>query len=328
MINSETPSPFCKKTVRIGSVLAFAAIVLIALFLARNADRSTWHEDTGKIFGTAYHIKYMGKYDVHNLISLELEKVDNTFSIFNPQSLVSRINAGQTDSVNSLFREVFLMCEEVHGATLGAFDPTVRPAVEAWGFGKAAPPAIPPEKIDSLRQLIGLRKVSLEGSVLRRPHGVTLDFGAIAKGYAVDRVARILEKTGVRRYIVEIGGEVRALGLNPQGDPWQVGIVSPPSDGGILATDMQDEMLQITQGSVATSGNYNNIRHIGGKRYSHTIDPVTASPHLSDILSATVIAPQCAVADAYATAFMVMGRDKTLKFLSGKDTTQLKAILY
>lgn len=317
-----------KNFIRFSLFLVAFILVLCCIFFINKNGGKKWYDNSGNVFGTAYHIKYLSKYDAHNLISLELEKINNTFSIFNPNSLVSRLNVAETDSVNDLFKELFLISKSVYKETGGAFDPTVRPAVEAWGFGKSEVPSLAPEKLDSIRELIGFQKVTLEGELLKRPRGVTLDFGAIAKGYAVDRVAEILEKIGIKHYIIEIGGEVRVLGLNPEDNPWQIGIVKPQTSNDIQSSDLQDKIIELTEGSVATSGNYNNIRHINGKSYSHTIDPFSASPRLSDILSATVIAPQCAVADAYATAFMVLGKEKSLKIIALKDSTQLRAILY
>lgn len=314
-----------------GKLYVLIAVLIVCISVAAGlaflGDSRTWQEESGAVFGTEYHIKYSAEKSFASLIEAELKRVDETFSIFNPRSLVSRINAGETDSMNSLLREVMVISRVVFDDTGGAFDPTVRPAVEAWGFGKAATPELKPERIDSLRQLIGFQKVDILGNRLRLPRGMTLDFGAIAKGYAVDRVARLLQEHGVEDYMVEIGGEIRLLGCNPDGNPWQVGIVKPPKSGEDRLPELQPELLSMTSGAVATSGNYNNTRTIEGRRFSHTINPLTASPQLSDVLSATVITDECAVADAYATAFMVLGKEKSESILARKDSNSLRAIL-
>ena len=214
-----------------------------------------------------------------------------------------------------MFTEVFTLAEEISRETGGAFDITVAPLVNEWGFGFKT--GVPPEKhvIDSLKQLIGYQKVKLAGGrVVKTDPRIMLDCSGIAKGYGSDVVANFLRSKGIDNFMVEIGGEIVTSGISPERVPWRIGVTKPVDDSLQQQQELQT-VLNVTDKAMATSGNYRNFYYKGGKKYAHTIDPKTGYPVQHNILSATVIADRCAVADAYATSFMVMGLDKAQKVL-------------
>lgn len=289
------------------------------------AVRPKWQETQGMIFGTEYHIKYRYNKNLQADIDNTLRQVDNSLSLFNKNSTLSRINNGQTDQGDSLFLEVFAKAEQVSHVTKGAFDITVAPLVNAWGFGFKQGHVLSEQEVDSLRQYIGFAKVSLEGKkVCKVMPQVMLDCGAIAKGYGVDRVAKMLREKGIDNFLVEIGGEVVARGKNAEGKDWSIGI-QKPVDGESGAEGGLQGVMSVSDIAVATSGNYRNFYMKDGRKYAHTIDPRTGYPVQHSILSATVIAEDCATADAYATAFMVLGLDEAKQVLAKQP--QLRAYL-
>jgi thiamine biosynthesis lipoprotein len=204
---------------------------------------------------------------------------------------------------------------QISKETDGAFDITVAPLVNAWGFGFKNGIEPTSEQVDSLMQIIGYQKVSLSaGKVTKTDDRVMLDCSAIAKGYGTDVVARLLRSKGITNFMVEIGGEIVTSGVNAENQPWRVGITKPVEDPMGTTGEVQS-IVKITDKAMATSGNYRNFYYKDGKRYAHTIDPKTGYPVQHNILSATVFAKSCAVADAYATSFMVMGMEKAQQLL-------------
>lgn len=290
-------------------------------------------ENSGVVFGTFYHIKYQNDKDLSPEIEAVMAKVDSSLSMFNQESVVSRINSNRSSNTDKFFREVFALSKTVHANTHGCFDPTVAPLVNAWGFGfknGALPNA---EQVDSLKALIGLDKVRMQDNQIEKDDaGIIMDFSAIAKGYGVDKVAELLREKGVKNYMVEIGGEVIVKGVNSKGTPWHVGIAKPTETEGRDANPDEaasveyQEVLELTDKAMATSGNYRNFYYAeDGRKLAHTIDPHSGYPIQHSILSSTVFAPSCAEADAYATAFMVMGLDKAKEVL--KQQQQLEVYL-
>ena len=234
--------------------------------------------------------------------------------MFNPNSTLVRLNSGETNRVDSLFCVVFNLAKEVARETNGAFDPTVAPAVNAWGFGPKRRQQLTQSVLDSIAQLVDYHKVQLQGDTLlsRANERINLDFGAIAKGLGVDHVAAALRQHGVKNFMIEIGGEVVVSGTNAKGELWRIGIQKPTT----ADTELQ-EVIHLNNAAMATSGNYRNYYTTSqGQRIAHTIDPRTVRPVSHSLLSATVIAPTCAVADAYATAFMVLGVDSAKVILN------------
>lgn len=296
--------------------LPFLTILIIASVIIIKNQRSTpYQHDTGFVFGTVYHVIYQNDKSLKAEIEAELKKVDNTLSMFNKSSIISQINQDQSPKVNKMFTEVFTLAQKVSAETNGAFDITVAPLVNAWGFGFKS--GINPDRhtIDSLMQTIGYKKVSLaDGHVKKTVKGTMLDCSAIAKGYGSDVVARLMRQHGIENFMVEIGGEIVTKGNSEKRMPWRVGVTKPSDDSLSVSQEVQT-VLNVTDIAMATSGNYRNFYYKGGRKYAHTIDPKTGYPVQHNILSATVLAQDCATADAYATSFMVMGLDKARKVL-------------
>lgn len=274
-----------------------------------------YQHDEGQIFGTFYHITYQNDSSIQTDILAELQKVDNALSMFNKESIISHINRGENVETNEMFESVFNLAEKISDNTDGAFDITVAPLVNAWGFGFKT--GNPPTKqtVDSLRAIVGYKKVKLVNHRITKTDArVMLDCSAIAKGYGCDVVARLLEKRGIKNYMVEIGGEVVTHGISEKRLPWKIGVTKPSDDSLNVNNELQT-VLNVKDRAMATSGNYRNFYYRGGKKYAHTIDPATGYPVQHSILSATVLAKRCAEADAYSTAFMVMGIEKAKKVL-------------
>ena len=275
--------------------------------------------NSGKIFGTFYNITYSSDTDIHAEIRETLMQVDNSLSPFNKQSIISAINNNTDTLPDEKFTHVFTLAQEVSAKTEGAFDITVAPLVNAWGFGFKK--GITPDSltIDSLRQFVGYSTVAMiDGKVIKQHPQTMLDCSAIAKGYGCDAVAAALEANGVKNYMVEIGGEVVTKGKNSKGNVWTIGI-SKPTENPTTSNNELHEIIAITGKSMATSGNYRNFREENGRKIAHTIDPRTGYPVQHSLLSATVIADDCATADAYATSFMVMGVVKAMSHCTANN---------
>lgn len=283
----------------------------------------------GNIFGTTYRVQYEHSEALDSEIVAALQEVDETFSMFNDSSLVARLNRGEDVAVSEAFKEVLALAQRVSGESGGAYDVTVAPLVNLWGFGRETAVQPTDAAVDSVRQFVGYQRVSVKGNRLVKADARTqLDFSSVAKGYGVDCVARVLRKHGVRNFLIEIGGEVVAQGQYPAQDlssarPWRVGISKPTPDG----SDEVQTLLTVQDAALATSGNYRRIRTINGRPYSHTIDPISGRPCQHEILSATVLAPTCAEADAYATAFMSMGLQKAQTLLAKRSDLQALFII-
>ena len=308
--------------------LPFLAFLIIGTVVIVGRQKSVpYQHDEGRIFGTTYHITYQSDDNLKKEIEETLKAVDQEFSMFNPQSTVALINEGKRPTLSDDFLEVYQLAQQVNEESDGAFDITVAPLVNAWGFGFKSQQMPNNHQIDSLRRLVGMEHVSLAGAKgsqyvrFQRPR-MMLDFSAIAKGYGTDRVARLLMSHDVANFMVEIGGEVYAKGNSEKRLPWRIGVSKPVDDPDNDAQELET-VLNVTNQAMATSGNYRNFYYKGGRKYAHTIDPKTGRPVQHSLLSATVLAPTCAEADAYATSFMVMGLDKARQVLERKK--QLKA---
>lgn len=296
--------------------LPFLTLLVVGTILIIRQQRSMpYQKSSDFIFGTTYHITYQCDSDLTQSIKAELLKVDASLSPFNKESVITAINENKDVSPDEMFKEVFSLAMDISKETDGAFDITVAPLVNAWGFGFKNGSQPSHHQVDSLLQLVGYKKVSIaDGKVKKQDPRIMLDCSAIAKGYGTDRVARLLRNRGVQNYMVEIGGEVVTSGVNPERLPWKIGVTKPTDDSLNTGHELQT-ILNLTDKAMATSGNYRNFYYKGGKKFAHTIDPKTGYPVQHSILSATVIAKSCAVADAYATSFMVMGLDKARQVL-------------
>ena len=268
----------------------------------------------GMVFGTIYKITYQHDDDLQEDIKQALMEVDNSLSPYNPNSIITRINHNEDTTLNAHFTHVYGLAQQISAETEGAFDITVAPLVNAWGFGFKHSIDIAPNVIDSLRQFVGYQKTRMEGGkIVKDDERLMLDCSAIAKGYGVDVVARTLDQKGVKHYMVDIGGEVVLKGKSPRMKDWRIGINKPIEDSLSVNQELQT-ILEISDIGMASSGNYRKFYYKDGKRYAHTIDPRLGTPVQHNILSATVLAKDCTTADAYATAFMVMGLEKALDF--------------
>ena len=296
--------------------IPFLLILIIgSIFVIRQQSNTPFQKDEGMVFGTIYHITYQSDINYQKEIEAELQKVDNSLSPFNKTSIISRVNRNEKVKVDEMFSEVFQLAEKISGDTDGAFDITVAPMVNAWGFGFKTGNPPTRQAIDSLRAIVGFHTVSLQnGYVIKKNPKTMLDCSAIAKGYGTDVVARFLKKKGIQNFMVEIGGEIVVNGNSEKLQPWRIGINKPTDDSLNTSQAIQD-VVSVSNIAMATSGNYRNFYYKNGKKYAHTIDPKTGYPVQHNILSATVFADDCATADAYATSFMVLGLDGAKKIL-------------
>lgn len=305
---------------KILSAFFLVALIVGTVFILSG---SKYYTNEGQIFGTTYHITYAGTNDLDKEIRAELQRVDDALSMFNKQSVLSKFNRNEKyDVSNARFNDVVRLSLQLSRETDGAFDITVAPLVNEWGFGFKHRERINASKIDSLRAFVGYDKLFYEGNRLnKRDSRVTIDCGAVAKGYGVDCVARLLSSKGCTNYMVEIGGEVVVKGKNAKGKKWAIGINKPVDDSTKTVSEVQS-ILHVSDCGIATSGNYRNFYYVDGRKVSHTIDPKTGQPVQHSLLSATVLTPSCAKSDALATSFMVMGLDRAKAFLAKHKDVQ------
>ncbi len=288
--------------------LPFLVLLVIGtILIIRQQQNMPYQHNIGTIFGTTYNITYQYDQDINSEILAKLNEVDSALSMFNEQSIISRINRNEQVKPNEMFSKVFRLAQEISEDTHGAFDITVAPLVNAWGFGFKHGEMPNTKAIDSLMHFVGYNKVSFDGQAIQKKDPrIMLDCSAIAKGYGVDMIAQLLQKKGIQNFMVEIGGEISVRGISEKRVPWKIGVTKPTDDTLAISNELQT-VLNVTDKAMATSGNYRNFYYKGGRRYAHTINPETGRPVQHNILSATVLCDQCARADAYATSFMVMG---------------------
>lgn len=268
---------------------------------------------SGQTMGTTYRIVYLDplRREFKSQIDSLLQVFNQSLSTYIPDSEISRFN--KVDSLvyeSSFFYPVLAKSKEVYTNTGGAFDPTVGPLVNVWGFGPGGAALEDSVSIPKLLRQVGFEKVVFDGVQARKGiPGIYLDFSAVAKGYGVDIVGKFLESKEIEHYLVEIGGELKAKGSNENGELWRVGISQPDEEG---AANELFGIIALNGKGLATSGNYRNFYIVDGKKFSHTISPFTGYPVVHGLLSATVVADDCMTADAYATAMMVMGTEKSI----------------
>lgn len=303
-----------KKTAwQIGALLVLTAIIIV---IVRQQKTIPFQHNTGFIFGTIYNITYQSDDDLQTEIEGELKKVDESLSTFNKTSTISKINQGKDVKVDDMFAEVFSLGENIAKETDGAFDMTVAPMVNTWGFGFKTGKEPSKAVVDSLRNIVGYQKIKMEKKhIIKQNPNTMLDCSAIAKGFGSDVVAKFLRQKGIKNFMIEIGGEIVTYGLNEKRVPWKIGVTKPVDDSLNNQQEIQT-ILNVTNKAMATSGNYRKYYYKNGKKYAHTIDPKTGYPVQHNILSSTVFADNCATADAYATAFMVTGLDGAKKILA------------
>ena len=304
------------------TVIRFCTMLLVLGLVSckpKPKENAVYIQNTGRALGTSFKIKYEhpeGEDIMNDIISL-LDKFEDVMSVYRPHSIVSRINRNDPDVVpDEHFTLIFNKARQVYEATDGLYDVTVAPLVNAWGFGFEKKIDMPSTKIDSLLVFVGMNKVRIkDGKFIKDDPRIMLDFNSIAKGCAVDVVANLLESRHIKNYMVEIGGEIHAKGINNHGKIWTIQI-DKPFDGNVIPGMFPQAYLRLKGRSMATSGEYRRYYKEGGKKYSHTMDPRTGYP-VSDttLLSVTILAGDCMTADAWATACMVSGTKGAIKLL-------------
>lgn len=279
--------------------------------------------------GTTYNIIYFSENEInyHKQIDSILRQFSHSLSVYDSTSIISLVNKNDsTQKIDTYFRTVFVESQKISEATNGLFDITVAPLINIWGFGQEQSHKPDSAEIDSILQYIGYEKVRLEnGKVIKENPKIILNTNAIAQGYAVDVIAGFFDSNDIKNYMVEIGGELKTKGKNPKGECWKIGIDKPIENSTLENRQVHQIVALPADGltALATSGNYRNFYEQDGKKYAHTISPQSGRPVVHNLLSATVLAETCLEADAYATAFMVMGLDKSLHFV--KNHQKLEA---
>lgn len=301
-------------------VSALLGVGLAALMIWgwEEKPKTSYFHNEGKVFGTYYNIRYQASCDLKDSIQAALQAFDNSLSMFNPHSTLSAINANRDTVTDAAFEAMWQEAERVYRLSDGAFDITVAPLVKTFGFGRKSDrqSVINPRLIDSIRTFVGFDKVQLVNhKVIKSDPRVQLDGGAVAKGQACDMIAGMLQRQDCENYLVDIGGEVVAHGVNGKGENWHIGITKPNLNNEGAQEDLQ-EILAVNDIAMATSGNYRNYYYEDGERRSHTIDPRTGYPVQHSLLSATVVSSTCMRADALATSCMVLGAEKALDMIA------------
>ncbi|NOZ48192.1 MAG: FAD:protein FMN transferase [Chlorobi bacterium] len=294
-----------------------AILLLVGLFFFKSIyNKVPYISNSGYIQGTTYHITYQTKKDYQYQIDSILHQFDLSLSTYVPNSIISRINKSDTAVlIDSFFTTFFNVSMEISAQTNGAFDITVAPLVNAWGFGFTNKSDIDSLLIDSLMKFVGYKKVKLEDAkIIKEFPEIMLDGNAIAQGQSVDVIADFFNKLNINNYLIDIGGELRSKGINPEGNIWRIGIDQPIENSDEYNRQLQ-AVIDVSNKALATSGNYRKFYIKDGIKYAHTIDPKSGYPVIHNLLSATVVTNKCIYADAYATAFMVMGVEKSKQFL-------------
>ncbi len=300
---------------------------ITCFILVSCSDDKILHSYYGMALGTTYHIKYMAlsneKYN--HLFDSIFNGANHSLSNYHKDSELYKINSGDTTVVvGKWLKKVFLMSKEVYSKSKGYFDPTVGIMVNAWGFGSGNQIPLDSAKIKELMKYVSFNKVLLFKDKIIKKHPQTfIDFNAIAKGYTVDVIGEVLSKKGVENYLIEIGGEILTSGKNSRGKDWVISIEKPIEN---LAVRKSSLYVKLSGGAIATSGNYRKFRidNRTGEKYVHTVNPFTGFTEKNDMISASVIAKNCALADAYATTFMTMGYEKSIAFIEENKDLKLK----
>lgn len=291
--------------------LPIIVITVLACTMWRCTDAGSYSAVQGGVWNTLYSVTYRGEEPwVADSVARVLADVGKSVSAFDSTSLISRVDRNETDSLDPALLSIIKTSIRINHETEGAFDPTGAPLFDAWGFGIGHTVSPDTARIDSLLQFVGIDKVKISGNrIAKADPRQRFNLSAIAKGYGCDAVGAMLRRHGITDFLVEIGGEINVSGTGPRGEAWRVGIdipepSAPGSEKGVA------KVINVTDCGLATSGNYRNFHEENGRRFGHTINPISGRPVETDVLSATVIAPTCMEADAYATASMVLGAEK------------------
>jgi thiamine biosynthesis lipoprotein len=307
-------------------------IVLFILLITTGVAAQKAHLIEGRTMGTTYHITVIsgagnGLDDLKEKIDRRLDAINQVFSTYIKDSEISRFNAlkkaGEKFAVSADFIQVMRAAERIYRLSEGAWDGTVNPLVDLWGFGptRRQPQKPPAAEIKALKQKIGFDRIRIAepNFLVKILATVTLDLNSIAKGFAVDRVSELLAAGGFTNYLVEIGGEIYAAGVRADGKNWRVGINRPQKDS---ALNEVYKAVSIANRAFATSGDYRNFFEIDGVRYSHVIDPRSGYPVSNGVVSVSIIADNCTLADGLATAIMVMGPEKGIQLVNRLDNVE------
>lgn len=313
------------------AILLLTALLLLSGACARQGD---YVRIEGFAQGSTYHVichpvKGMNAASLQARFDARLQEIDQSLSGYNKGSLLSRLNAGEDLPLDGLFIECFERSKEIWAESGGAFDPSAAPLFDLWGFGFSNKGQVSDAAIDSILAFVGMDLLTLEERadgthLVKADPRCQLNFNAIAQGYSCDVVARILDSLGCGDYLVDIGREIRCKGRNAAGEKWRIGL-DRPSDGNMEEGKDLQAILHVSDCGIVTSGNYRKFYVEDGRKYAHTIDPVSGRPVSHNLLSATVIAADATTADAYATWLMVIGLDRARQFLD--DRPELEALL-
>lgn len=313
------------------AILLLTALLLLSGACARQGD---YVRIEGFAQGSTYHVichpvKGMNAASLQARFDARLQEIDQSLSGYNKGSLLSRLNAGEDLPLDDLFIECFERSKEIWAESGGAFDPSAAPLFDLWGFGFSNKGQVSDAAIDSILAFVGMDLLTLEERtdgthLVKADPRCQLNFNAIAQGYSCDVVARILDSLGCGDYLVDIGREIRCKGRNAAGEKWRIGL-DRPSDGNMEEGKDLQAILHVSDCGIVTSGNYRKFYVEDGRKYAHTIDPVSGRPVSHNLLSATVIAADATTADAYATWLMVIGLDRARQFLD--DRPELEALL-
>lgn len=311
-------------------------ILLITFLLLLHAcnesgkQEATYFKESGERFHTFYHITYESPQPLTEAIDSTMSAFNAVLNVFDSTSVASRFNRNETDELYPMLLDVVREAEKVSRATEGVYDITGAPLFDIWGFGtrKGVTRLATDAEIDSILSFVGYQNLVVDesaGKLRKSDPRLTINPSSLSKGYVTDLVANTLESHGVQNYLVEIGGEVVAKGVNPSGKCWNIGIDRPVPENDGSASDIIFVVPLCEKRGLASSGDYRNFKEIEGRKVAHTIDNRTGYPAHQDILSATVVAPSCMEADAWATAFMALGLEEALKVL---DTQPQLAVCF
>lgn len=290
------------------------SLALLFTFLVSCKQEAVYYEESGSVFHTLYSIKYQSNKRLNEKIDAEFQKFNLSLNPFNPNSVIAKVNNNEEVELDEWFITVFNKSQEIAEKTGGSFDITCAPFINLWGFGFANMDSVTEQAIDSLKTFTGYKKIRIKnGKIIKDDPRVIINTSAIAKGFSCDVIAELMEREGVENYMIDIGGEVVLKGVNAKGNCWRIGINRPEDDSSGMVNNVQEIVELCKKGGLATSGNYRNFYIKDGQKYAHTIDPFTGYPTSQSILSATVVADNCMTADAYATAFMVLGVDRAIE---------------
>lgn len=292
----------------------FLSFALLCSFLFLfSCRKEKYQRDEGMTWNTLYHITYQNGTSLHDSIVKVFKDVNKSLSVFDTTSLVTKANRQKSIQLDELFLRVYAEAVRINEKSGGVFDPTLSPLITAWGFGPGHSLSADTLAIDSIMEFVGIKKTRVEGNMLVKEDIRTqFNFSGIAKGFGCDLIGEMMHRNGVENFMIEIGGELTLSGKSPSGGKWRISVDTPK--------DFNDSheaylILETTDCGIATSGNYRNFKDTGNGKIAHTISPLTGRPVQTDVLSATVIAPTCMMADAAATTCMASGSQKALKFL-------------